>query len=162
MSNTNPAAQGAAENGCGITSHHHEVVRQCGCLWEPLDPANGMTKYNWHARVVSPSPATASARPWGCSRRVSPTCLACAPRRGPPVSAAAAGCTEMTGKGRAETGGHGRVGKNIRREAPDPRGFTFCHTCEMALTFSLKAGVRLGMAEGAEGRGCRGLAARTG
>lgn len=58
------------------------------------------------------------------------------------------------------------MGDNIGREAwweaPGPRGVTFCHTCEMALTFLPKAGVRLGMAEGMEGNAALGLAARTG
>jgi len=111
-----------------------------------------LPKHDWHGRVVSPSPAwprTCGWRGWG--RRVSPTCLACAPRRGPPVAAAAAGCTETTREGRAETGGHGAegVGREAWCEALDPRSVTVCRMWEMApFAFLLTADVRLGMAEG--------------
>lgn len=136
-------------------------VRPWGFLWDLLDPADGTanSQRQWHVRVVPPSRAQLWAcgwQPWTSSSllQVLLTCLACAPRRGLPVSAAAAGCGETRGKGGAETGGHEQAAEDVRREAPDPCSFTFCHTREMVLTcffnLSPKAGARLGMVEGGE------------
>lgn len=69
-------------------------------------------------------------------QRLSPTCLACAPRRGSPVSAAVAGCVEQQEREELSRVLAGQVGEDIRKERnTDPLSVTSCHVCEMALTF---------------------------